>query len=128
MVESRREHAKSPLVAYLDQTPALRCPYGQVRRIVTGGAGGVANVHVVSVTQGTSHLHRGYDEIYYVLSGHGMLTLGDEQYRLQPGAVAVIPAGLPHALKADADEMLEFIIFGTPPMSIDDDRARPIGE
>jgi quercetin dioxygenase-like cupin family protein len=39
--------------------------------------------------------------------------------------VAVIPAGVPHSLEAAAGEELEFVIFGTPPISIDDERARP---
>jgi mannose-6-phosphate isomerase-like protein (cupin superfamily) len=92
---------------------------------MTGGAGGVANVHVVKITKGTPHLHTGYDEVYYVLSGAGTITLGQDTHPLRPGSVAVIPAGVPHSLEAAAGLELEFVIFGTPPMTIDDDRARP---
>ena len=59
---------KSPMVGYLDSTDPIDCPYGQVQRVVTGGAGGVANVHVVEVSLGTTHYHEGYDEVYFVLS------------------------------------------------------------
>ena len=52
------------------------CPFGHVQRIVTGGDGGIANVHVVRITKGTPHLHQGYDEVYYVLAGTGTITLG----------------------------------------------------
>lgn len=116
---------KQPIVRHRDQTEPLDCPFGHVQRIVTGGEGGVANVHVVRVTQGTPHVHDGYDEVYYVLSGTGTITLGEETHPLRPGAVTVIPAGVPHSLVAEHGETLEFIIFGTPPISIDDDRARP---
>jgi mannose-6-phosphate isomerase-like protein (cupin superfamily) len=116
---------KQPIVRHRDQTEPIDCPFGQVQRVVTGGDGGVANVHVVRVTQGTPHVHEGYDEVYYVLSGTGTITLGDETHPLWPGTVAVIPAGVPHSLAADDGDTLEFIIFGTPPMSIDDERARP---
>jgi len=118
--------AKQPLVHYHDQTPPLSCPYGEVRRIVTGGAGGIANVHVVRVSRGSAHLHQGYDEVYYVLAGSGQLRIDNCQYELRPGAVAVIPAGALHSLQASADSDLEFIIFGTPPLSLDDPQARPI--
>jgi hypothetical protein len=37
----------------------------------------------------------------------------------------VIPAGVPHELCAAGAGPLEFVIFGTPPMAIDDPRARP---
>ena len=120
---------KSPMVGYLDSTDPVDCPYGQVQRVVTGGAGGVANVHVVEVSLGTTHYHEGYDEVYYVLSGEGELDAGGEEFSLRPGAVAVIPRGVPHSLKAhdgpEGEGKLKFIIFGTPPMPIDDERAAP---
>jgi mannose-6-phosphate isomerase-like protein (cupin superfamily) len=96
-----------------------------VRRIITGGEGGVANVHVVRVTRGLPHVHAAYDEVYYVLSGKGTITLDDECHAVSPGTVVVIPAGVAHALEADPGSELEFIIFGTPAMAIDDERARP---
>lgn len=37
----------------------------------------------------------------------------------------VIPAGEPHELCADGAGPLEFVIFETPAMAIDDPRARP---
>ena len=120
---------KSVMVGYLDKTESVSCPYGQVQRVVTGGAGGVANVHIVEVSMGTTHYHEGYDEVYYVLSGKGELIAGEQQFALRPGAVAVIPRGIPHSLAAEATEeagdMLKFIIFGTPPMEINDERAAP---
>lgn len=118
--------AKQILVHDRDHTTPIACPFGYVRRIVTGGEGGVANVHVVRVTQGSPHLHAGYDEVYYVLSGTGTIKLDKQAYALRPGSVVVIPAGVVHSLEADPGEELEFIIFGTPPMAMDDARARPI--
>jgi mannose-6-phosphate isomerase-like protein (cupin superfamily) len=119
------ENPKQPLVKYLDESPAIDCPYGHVRRIVTGGAGGVANVHIVSVTEGSPHLHAGYDEVYYVLAGRGKIAMANQEFELRPGAAVVIPAGVLHSLKADEGDTLEFVIFGTPAMPIDDERAKP---
>jgi len=116
---------KEPLVHHRDDIEPVNCPFGHVQRIVTGGEGGVANVHVVKVTKGTPHVHTGYDEVYYVLSGTGMITLDQETHPLRPGTVVVIPAGVPHSLEAATGDELEFIIFGTPPMAMDDERARP---
>lgn len=124
MSESRNP-SPLPLVAYRDQTSATPCPHGQVERIVTGGAGGIANVHVVRVSEGGRHHHLEYDEVYYVLSGSGTITLGEERHELRPGAVVVIPRGLDHDLQARPGEELEFIIFGTPACSVDSEAARP---
>ena len=117
---------KTPVIRYRSQTDQTECPYGNVERILTGGEGGIANVHVVTVTQGDEHLHEGYDEVYYVLSGYGAIVIDGEKYTLEPGAVATIPAGVSHSLASDSDAPLEFIIFGTPPISMDDPRARPM--
>jgi hypothetical protein len=43
---------KRVLVRYRDMTHVDPCPYGQACRIVTGGEGGVANVHVITVSRG----------------------------------------------------------------------------
>jgi mannose-6-phosphate isomerase-like protein (cupin superfamily) len=116
---------KSVVVQHRDETGAIDCPFGHVERIVTGGQGGIANVHVVTVTKGLPHVHAAYDETYYVLSGTGVITIDGTTSAIRPGSVAVIPAGSPHSLQASPGESLEFIIFGTPPLSLEDDRARP---
>lgn len=116
---------KSPIVRYHDETEPVSCPHGDVRRIVTGGEGGVANVHVVKVSEGGRHVHAAYDEVYYVLQGDGTITLGEEVHPLRPGAVVVIPAGMPHSLQAEPNQELEFIIFGTPPVAITSEEAMP---
>lgn len=116
---------KQPLVRQRDETTSADWPFGRMQRIVTGGEGGVANVQVATTTGLPPFLHTGYDEVYYVLSGTGTVTLNGEAHRLRPGSVVVIPAGVSHALQIDPGQELEFVIFGTPPMAIDDDRARP---
>ena len=118
-------NTKKAIVRYYDQTEAISCPYGDVRRIVTAGEGGVANVHVINVTEGGRHFHAAYDEVYYVIRGEGSITLGTEEHALRPGAVVVIPAGVPHALQAAPHQQLEFIIFGTPPVAITSEQAKP---
>jgi mannose-6-phosphate isomerase-like protein (cupin superfamily) len=116
---------KQPLVLHRDETPAADWPFGEMRRIVTAGQGGVANIHVAKVRNLPPFFHTGYDEIYYVLSGTGTVTLDDETIALRPGSVVVIPAGTRHSLQAADGQELEFVIFGTPPISIEDDRAKP---
>jgi mannose-6-phosphate isomerase-like protein (cupin superfamily) len=115
--------AKHPLVRQRDATPQANWPFGQMQRIV--GDGGVANISVAKLTSLPPFFHTGYDEIYYVLSGTGTVKLDGESSRLQPGSVVVIPAGVSHALEADPGQELEFVIFGSPPIPIEDERAKP---
>ena len=116
-----------PFVKYLDETEEISCPYGHVRRVVTGGEGGApVNIHVVDVSEGGEHYHLAYDEVYYVLSGAGDMWMADQTFSLRPGAVVNVPRGIPHSLKAHEGERLVFIIVGSPGVLIDDERARPM--
>jgi mannose-6-phosphate isomerase-like protein (cupin superfamily) len=117
---------KQAMVRYTDETEVLACSFGSTTRVVTGGEGGVANVHVVEATGGGAHVHSGYDEVYYVLEGRGTLEMDGVVHELRPGAVAVIPAGVCHAVTAEAGSSLRFIIFGSPAMTVDDERYRPV--
>jgi mannose-6-phosphate isomerase-like protein (cupin superfamily) len=116
---------KQPLVRHRDETSPADWAFGRMQRIVTGGEGGVANVHVAATNGLQPFFHTGYDEVYYVLSGTGAITLNGQSHPLRPGSVVVIPAGVSHALKVDPGQELEFVIFGTPPMPIEDERSRP---
>ena len=117
---------KRGFVKYTDETEALSCPYGNVKRIITGGDRGSPNIHLVSVTEGGEHYHSAYDENYYVLSGIGTIFMDGASYELCPGAAVYIPAGVVHSLKADPGHTLQFIIFGSPGMDFSDERAKPM--
>jgi mannose-6-phosphate isomerase-like protein (cupin superfamily) len=122
----KREKAfLKPTVRYRDKTRPISCPYGWVQRLITGGEGGVANVHVVSVTEGAAHFHKRYHEIYYVLEGRGSVCLAGRRKNVKPGAAVVVPAGVTHSIKANSGQKLTFVIFGVPPMAVDDSRAKP---
>jgi mannose-6-phosphate isomerase-like protein (cupin superfamily) len=118
------ERSKRPLVRQRDETAAADWAFGQMQRIVTGGEGGVANVHVARIKSLPRFFHTGYDEIYYVISGTGTVTLDEETSSLRPGSVVVIPAGVTHSLQATEGGELELVIFGAPPIPIADERAR----
>ena len=64
--------------------------------------------------------------VYHVISGTGTITLGQETHALRPRSVAVSPAGVMHSLEAGPGPELEFVVLGVPPMSIDDERVRPM--
>jgi mannose-6-phosphate isomerase-like protein (cupin superfamily) len=115
---------KQPLVRHRDETPSADWPFGRMQRIVTG-EGGIANVQVATTNGLPPFFHTAYDEVYYVLSGTATIKLNEKPYRLRPGSVVIIPAGTSHALEIDPGQELEFVIFGTPPMAIDDERAKP---
>jgi quercetin dioxygenase-like cupin family protein len=56
------------------------------------------------------HYHLKADEFFYVISGTGTATLGDDDYRVEEGDVIFVPVGLDHEMTADSGPLvlLEF--------------------
>lgn len=45
------------------------------------------------------HLHHSQNETWYVLNGDFMFQVGDQKFRVQPGATVFGPCGVPHAFR-----------------------------
>ena len=72
----------------------------------------------VSVFQGhrgpfRKHLHVSHDEIGYVLSGSGSVTVGDVTRPLKAGDVFIIPSHTPHSGEF-MDEPVEVLLISSP--------------
>jgi mannose-6-phosphate isomerase-like protein (cupin superfamily) len=47
------------------------------------------------------HVHDDEDEVHYYLEGSVTVTCGDETFKAEPGSLAFLPKGVPHALSFD---------------------------
>lgn len=56
----------------------------------------------------------GEDEVYYVVSGRGQITVGDETQPVQPGCLVFVAAHVPHKFH-DITEDLKLLVFFAPP-------------
>jgi len=45
-----------------------------------------------------------YEEVYYLLSGRGVMTVGDERQEVTAGDAVWLPCGVPHSLMNNGDE------------------------
>ncbi len=45
-----------------------------------------------------------YEEVYYLLSGRGVMTVGEEQQEVTAGDAIWLPCGVPHSLTNNGDE------------------------
>ncbi|NQT31427.1 MAG: cupin domain-containing protein [Deltaproteobacteria bacterium] len=45
-----------------------------------------------------------YEEVYYLLLGRGVMTVGDERQEVTAGDAIWLPYGVPHSLMNDGDE------------------------
>ena len=67
-----------------------------------------------------AHRHPEAEEIYYVLSGRGSMTVGEETREIGPHHAVLIPPGTDHGLVNTGDEPLVFLCCCAPPYSHDD--------
>src|SRR5437763_971543 len=56
----------------------------------------------------------GEDEVYYVVSGKGVLQAGEQQMAVEPGAIVFVPGRMPHRF-LDITEDLTVLVFFAPP-------------
>ncbi|HSE30949.1 MAG TPA: cupin domain-containing protein [Pyrinomonadaceae bacterium] len=60
------------------------------------------------------HAHQGADKLYFVLSGLGRFTIGDEQQTVGSGTLVVAPAGVPHGVENQGGERLSLLVAIAP--------------
>lgn len=65
------------------------------------GAGGYA----------TPHSHEDMEQIFYFLKGKGIMTLGDEEFKVKKGTIVLIPLKTRHSLRNTGTEPLGHLIF-----------------
>lgn len=79
---------------------------------LAGIAKRIAAVYDTTLSSGQSiqpHYHTYFEEIYYVLSGYGIMTIGEEQKEISRGDVVYIPALAAHTLLNTGSVPLRFI-------------------
>ena len=57
------------------------------------------------------HVHLEADELFYVVGGSGMISLGSEDHRIGDGYVVFVPAGSEHRIFATEGQQVEVIEF-----------------
>lgn len=79
------------------------------------GHGSQSSVFVFQGHKGPfrKHVHVTHDEIGYVLSGSGKVTVGEVVREVKPGDVWVIPANTPHAGEFQSDPV-EVLFISSP--------------
>ncbi len=70
----------------------------------------------------TTFLHKHYqsEEIYHILEGSGIMTIGDKKFEVKVGDTICIPPGTPHQIQNIGKIPLRFLCCCAPPYSHDD--------
>lgn len=63
-----------------------------------------------------NHIHEGKAELHEVLFGEGKTIVNQTAVEYRPGIISLIPANVPHSVKAHADGLIMLAKF-TPPLN-----------
>jgi quercetin dioxygenase-like cupin family protein len=94
--------------AWIDGDPSARWSSSAIHGSESGAA--ASGSSVIEIEAG-SRLPRHTDsagEVVVVISGTALVAISDEENRLAPGGIAVIPEGVPHEVHNVAEEPLRF--------------------
>jgi mannose-6-phosphate isomerase-like protein (cupin superfamily) len=69
------------------------------------------------------HRHRQIEEIYYIVSGRGLMTVGDETREVGPGDAVYIPRGNRHTLENSGEDPIKLILVCGPAFFYEDEIA-----
>ncbi|HKA20941.1 MAG TPA: cupin domain-containing protein [Blastocatellia bacterium] len=68
----------------------------------------------------TPHHHRDLEEIYYIVSGEGLMTVGEHSREVGVGDAVYIPRGHRHSLKNTGTEPIKLILVCGPAFFYED--------
>ena len=69
----------------------------------------------------TPHRHRQIEEIYYIVSGRGLMTVGDEVREVEAGDAIYIPRNHRHTLENTGAEPIKLILVCGPAFFYEDE-------
>ena len=71
----------------------------------------------------TPHHHRELEEIYYILSGSGRMTVGEESNEVAAGDAVYVPRGHRHTLENTGDQPIRLLVVCGPAFFYEDEIA-----
>jgi mannose-6-phosphate isomerase-like protein (cupin superfamily) len=69
-------------------------------------------LYVLAAGQPDLQQPHGEDEVYYVVSGVGRITVGDDVRDVRPGSVVFVAAQVPHRFHDISEDLTLFVAFG----------------
>jgi mannose-6-phosphate isomerase-like protein (cupin superfamily) len=96
---------------YYEQDSGANITYQYVVKPGMMGLLSSGRVRLKGPTAKAMDVHEGWDQAYYVIHGSGVIVVGNRKFRVGPGYVARVPAGMPHGVILARGERMEYIYF-----------------
>ncbi|MFO0704144.1 MAG: cupin domain-containing protein [Patescibacteria group bacterium] len=57
------------------------------------------------------HKNTGNEEIYYIISGEGVMKIDDEEHMVRPGDATIVHGGSSHGLQNNSDKEMKILVI-----------------
>jgi mannose-6-phosphate isomerase-like protein (cupin superfamily) len=64
------------------------------------------------------HLHRSYEEAFYVIEGEVQFQLGSDELYAGPGSAILVPAGVPHCFRNIGAQDARWLVVAAPAIAV----------
>lgn len=113
------------LQPYVSVTPYVTKDGSEIRELmhpqVQGNAAqSLAEATVLPGQRTQRHFHNNTEEIYHITAGVGLMTLGEQQFRVEQGDTVLILPGTPHCIEAVGEVPLRLLCCCAPAYSHED--------
>lgn len=118
---------------YADIPPYQTLDGSEIRELLHPDQHPVNNLSLAEATlmpgEGTQlHRHHRAEEVYHILSGHGLMVVGDECFDVHRGDTVPIAPGRPHRIANAGGEPLRFLCACSPPYRHEDTELIDAGQ
>jgi mannose-6-phosphate isomerase-like protein (cupin superfamily) len=115
----RMPDATVPAAFQLEGGEGERLSFGDVEIVIKASAdttGGAFTLFEESEPVDTPlHVHAREDELFYVLEGEHVFTVGDEEFHAGPGEMVFAPRGVPHSQARVVPRSGRVLVLTSPP-------------
>jgi len=114
------------IVVNRNRAEVINTPHGsEIRPLIDRTTSGVAQCSLAEETLPpgcavTPHHHLEIEEIYYLISGRGLMTVGDETSEVNAGDAIYVPRGRRHTLRNTGSEPIKLILVCGPAFFYED--------
>ena len=110
-------------VQTLDQSPQNHRGVQVSHLLLAPGQFGAENLAVTWVegepgSEQPLHSHPANEQVYVIVGGRGVMTVGEETREVGPGTAILVPSDTPHSIRCVGDERLVFVSATSPPFDM----------
>jgi len=99
------------LITHLRDVDAQPQTYADYRPLFETKRLNVTHVRVWPGETVPAHVHTDEDQIYFVVSGHGVVALDSKETPVDAGSSVLIPIGTEHRITNTGSEPLDYVFF-----------------